>query len=286
MIKQLLTKTRIAIVAILLLLSGCSSQFAYNNLDWLVYWYIDDFVELDRGQKKEFDVYIEDWLRWHRGEELNKYVAHLQRIRAYIDQGEVSAEIIKTELESGRSHWLRLREQLTPGLVEFALRLNQEQVDSLFDELEDQNQEREEDLAERSEAERKEKLEDNLNDRIRDYIGKLSSSQKQIIASYVPLFRSNTADWLDYRRLIQTKAKALFQQDLEPEAFQQQLQSLMLNPEQYRTQVFVENMEYNRETYAALISELSATLSAKQKARLLRELDGLIEDLQELSEDQ
>ena len=38
-----------------ILLTGCSSKFAYNNIDWLMYWYIDDYVELDKSQKSLLD---------------------------------------------------------------------------------------------------------------------------------------------------------------------------------------------------------------------------------------
>ena len=45
----------------LLALTGCSSKFAYNNFDWLVYWYVDDYVELTNEQEDLFDVKIDRW---------------------------------------------------------------------------------------------------------------------------------------------------------------------------------------------------------------------------------
>jgi len=51
-----------------LVLTGCSSKLAYNNLDWLIYWYMDDYVELNDSQEAIFDIKLEGWIDWHREE--------------------------------------------------------------------------------------------------------------------------------------------------------------------------------------------------------------------------
>ena len=48
----------------IVLLSGCSTKFAYNNIDWLVNWYIDDYVVLDTQQEKQFDAILDKWTAW------------------------------------------------------------------------------------------------------------------------------------------------------------------------------------------------------------------------------
>ena len=35
------------VVVFIIFLTSCSSKLAYNNLDWWVYWYLDDYVELN-----------------------------------------------------------------------------------------------------------------------------------------------------------------------------------------------------------------------------------------------
>ena len=51
-------------------LASCSSKLAYNNLDWWVYWYLDDYIELKGEQEEKFDDYLQNWLRWHKTSEL------------------------------------------------------------------------------------------------------------------------------------------------------------------------------------------------------------------------
>lgn len=266
-------------------LSSCSSQFAYNNLDWLAYWYIDDYVDLDREQKKQFDVHLEKWLQWHRKEELSRYKMQLERIRERLAKGPLTEQEILQEFAEGRKHWERLRAKLSPELSQFAALLNDNQVDAFFEELAEQNQEWEEELAEQKDAEKMEKRIENLEEDMKDHIGRLTSEQKQLIRKFADKFISNSDEWLKYRRRIQAEAKSLFEHRHENPEFSAELMALMLQPEQYRHEALVTNLENNRVFYASLMARISETLTEKQHKRLFRKLDNLIEDLQELIED-
>ena len=70
------------ILVFVVFLSACSSKLAYNNLDWWVYWYLDDYIELKEGQEEKFDDHLQNWLRWHKTTELRRYKAHLSEIKA------------------------------------------------------------------------------------------------------------------------------------------------------------------------------------------------------------
>lgn len=276
---------RIAIVCFSLLLTACSSQFAYNNLDWLAYWYIDDYVDLDRQQKDTFDIHLEKWLVWHRKEELQKYKEHLTSLRARFAEGGLTQEEILQEFDKGRSHWERLRAKVSPELSQFATLLSERQVEDLFSQLEEQNTEWEEDLKEQDPEKKVEERIEDLEDRVKEYIGKLTSSQQDIIESFAPRFRSNSAEWLKYRRLVQSEAKAMFENRANNQNFSAELLVLMTQPETYRHTELTENSDHNRALYAQLLADISATLNAKQKKRVFRKIDNLIDDLQDLIDD-
>ena len=62
--------------------TACSNKFFYNQLDWLIPWYVDDYVDLTLVQKENLDKQVEMLLQWHRGEELSQgYIAILDRHR-------------------------------------------------------------------------------------------------------------------------------------------------------------------------------------------------------------
>ncbi len=74
------------LVSLLASLAGCSNSFVYNQLDWLIPWYLGDYVDLNREQQRAFKDQLRELLRWHRSEELARYVELLDGIEADLGQ--------------------------------------------------------------------------------------------------------------------------------------------------------------------------------------------------------
>lgn len=269
---------------LLVLMAGCSSQFAYNNLDWLIHWYIDDFIDLDKPQKAQFDAQFVVWQQWHRTEELKRYQTQLLRVRDLVETNDINEDVFQRETELARMHWERLRSRVAPELVDMAKSLSSKQVAAMFDALEERNEESQEEIIYDSEEERIEQLEKNLNKRVKEYIGKLTKAQKQIISDFAPRFTVNRPEWVKYRRAVQAEAKQLFLLEDRGVAFEQALTALLDNPDVYKHDLLVANSEINRKIYAEMVMVIKDTLTRKQKTRLLRKIDDLIEDLGDLQE--
>lgn len=268
-----------------LILSGCSSTFAYNNLDWLLYWYLDDYVELDKAQKKQFDGKLEQWLAWHRKEELVTYHAQLEALRARIKEGPLSAQEWRAELNKGRDHWIRLRDRIAPELVTFAKLLSDEQVEELFAALEKDNLDEEEDRAESDEQERLKDRKKRIEKQLKGYVGKLSKDQKALVAEYSPQFRSTFDDWLMYRRKIQAQAKSLLEQRNTLADFEAQLLYLIANPEDYQHEQYKADRAFNDNLVDSMLEAFSLTLSQKQLRRIDSEIEDFLDDLNDLIND-
>ncbi len=270
------------------LLSGCSSQFVYNNMDWMVHWYLDDYIDLTKSQKKIFDEQFEVWHAWHRKEELTKYAKQLKGIKEMVQSEQVDLASIQRHFDQVRGHWISLRNRVSPDIAPMAKTLSQEQVASLFDTLEKENSKREEELDESSQQSDEERAKERLSgleDGVKEWIGKLSADQKAILQSYSPRFNSTARHWLKYRRHVQSLARTLFEQKDSNPNFEQDLIALMSNPENHRHAELVEKNDANNLLYSQMVVELTSTLSAKQKKRLIRKLDDYIDDFEDLSED-
>ena len=174
------------LIAIIIFLSGCSTKFTYNNLDWLIHWYIDDYVSLSDNQEALFDDYFADWQSWHRSEELSKYIAHLKTLKADLNGEELSAVQIEGHLLDSRQHWERLRDRVSPELADMAAKLTDEQVSALFEELREENDDIQESLEEFKALSPEEQAEERLDDMeegVSEFIGRLNASQKAIVKS-------------------------------------------------------------------------------------------------------
>ena len=66
------------VLALVIVLTGCTSTFVYNRLDTLVAWYLEGLVTLDQRQRADLRQWLDETLDWHRDSELKRY-AHFVR---------------------------------------------------------------------------------------------------------------------------------------------------------------------------------------------------------------
>ena len=268
------------VVVFIIFLTSCSSKLAYNNLDWWVYWYMDDYIELKDEQEEKFDAHLQNWLSWHKKSELTRYKAQLEDIKKQIQNDTLNSSIVYNNLELARSHWERVRDEVSPELAAIAKTLDDEQVVTLFAALEKDNKEEEEErqeALEKSEAERLKDRIERIQETISERIGDLSKEQKQIVSTYAQQFISTGDAWIKYRRNIQNAARKLFVSRKQNERFEQELVSLMQNPDNYKSDVYKQSSAHNMTVMATLLAEIFSTLSEKQRQTLIENVDELIE---------
>lgn len=277
------------IFVLIIVLSGCSSKLAYNNLDWLIYWYMDDYIELTTKQETVFDHHLESWIDWHRDTELTRYVSQLETLKSELANGQLTEQSINQHFEQASTHWIRVREKISPEIAAMAKTLSDEQVIHLFAALEADNKEKEAEYLEDSAQSEQEKAEERLEDiteDVEDRIGSLSEPQRAIVAQYAPQFASTYQDWLAYQRTIQNAARKLFAtRDSNPD-FTENLVNVMSNPDRYRTDTYLQKREQNRQLYARMTAELAQTLTPVQKRKLLEKIQDIIDDLNDLAGDE
>ena len=64
-----------------LIFSACSLRLTYNYLDWIIPWYVDEYVSLTDDQENLFDRATVELLDWHRYAELPKYTEFIISIK-------------------------------------------------------------------------------------------------------------------------------------------------------------------------------------------------------------
>lgn len=277
---------KIVLLLMILVLSGCSTKFVYKNLDWLTYWYLDDYVDLTQNQKEVFDSYLKDWLDWHRREELPRYVVKLEGIKAEVVNDQVDIERLLSHRDDVQTHWQSMRERIVPDIVSMAPMLESKQIASLFDALEERNLEDQNDLEEHSQKpmESGDRWIKRSVDRLENWVGQLTDDQQQVFEELSERYRPNREHWIDYRRVYQEQLEALFEAPDRGGAFQSELTELLLNPEQFRSDTLKSNIEANTATWIESLSKINALLTDKQRDRLVREIDDQIKDLQSAQE--
>jgi len=130
---------KLIVLSAILLLTGCSTKFVYKNVDWLVHWYVDDYIDMNKDQKQMFDEYVVQWKNWHMQNELPKYKAHLEELAQDIASQNVSIDRMGYHQEKAREHWSRFLEHISTGVAKIASTRHDAQNTDFFAASEQEN---------------------------------------------------------------------------------------------------------------------------------------------------
>lgn len=263
----------------LLLLGACSSTtFVYNQLDLILPWYVNDYVELNTQQDSHLDELLEPFLQWHRSEELPAYIAILEGLESRVDHPMAGADVAEvfTEFESA---WLRLEDTSLDWLLDLGGQLSDEQMNEFVAALWEKQEEFEEEYLERTDKEFYKDSFDNFKDNAEEYLGRLSPEQReQLQTASSQLLRSDET-WLAERYDWLKKLEVLLAR--EP-GWQQRVQEAVVAQRQNLSPEYVRIYEHNMGVIADAIAELLNGRSERQDKHLRERLAELREDLETL----
>ncbi|MFT5767115.1 MAG: hypothetical protein ACI9DH_000936 [Halioglobus sp.] len=270
-----------SLIAILLLCSACSSTtFVYNRLDFLIPWYLDDYVELNRVQERTLDELLVPYLDWHRAEELPRYVDILTRIESNLDQPLEQQNIVEISA-SAETAFLRVEERALEWLLTLGADLSDEQIEDFIAALREQQSEYEEKYLDRDLDEYYEDAYDNLRDNFQDYLGRLDSQQKQMMKSTSAELQRADSVWLEERAAWVANLERVL---LREPGWQQELRVTLDRRYENHSESYVQVYEHNLNQVQALAVAVLNSRSEKQDRRLRKKLVSFREDLLTLIE--
>ena len=272
------TGRTVSLVICLLWLQACSNTFIYNQLDWLIPWYVDDYVDLTRVQRTDLKVGLKSTLRWHRAEELASYVLIFDRIEQDLQQP-VTAATVQSWANLALAAWERVEARMLPLAFELGADLSEEQMQGFIEKLWEQQEEFEEEYLERDDLEYVEDGYETLEENIREFLGRLSPEQKQLLQLAAESLRRFDYAWLEERRAWLEELQGYLQR--EP-GWQQAILDAIEVREQARDTRYSEEYLYNQGVINGAIAGALNLRSDKQSARLQRALDRFREDLNTL----
>lgn len=274
---------RLSIILLaVLLLTGCGIKFWYNRIDWIVPWFMDDFVELTDGQEDRLEQILIAQTKWHRQQELPRYIAFLTAVRQDVEQQAV-AQNYQTRRQQISVFYETLLAQLAPDAASLMAQLTPEQANAMLTTLAKQDKERMEDYSELSAAERVVEIEENLRDSLRDWVGRLTSSQRALVKEWAAAIKDTTEQRMIYRKAWR-EAMAF---ELEVAALdnnQQGLEQLITNGQQFQSETLRQLYQHNAAQSERFLIALYESLSTRQKQKLINRLNDYIDDFNDLNQ--
>ncbi|SDJ66795.1 hypothetical protein SAMN04488540_11186 [Ferrimonas sediminum] len=276
-------KTRwVVIVALAVVLSGCSTKFVYNWLDWIIEWQVEDYVDLDRGQERQLQAMIDDLMEWHRYSELPRYHAQLQRLRTQLDHG-FSAEDAQAHITELEQHWFHIFDHLLPKLVPLLQSFSDQQVTQMMTAIRKENQKDIDRYLKRDLDDRVVISNKRMAKSLKRWVGKLTPMQAQAVDDFNRQRHQSMDLWVSYREAWQKRFQQAMIDRADGPGLRRDLAVLLVNPDSVRPQEYKDQLSVNQHRFAESLVEINDSLTGKQRKRLNHQLGSLIDDLADLS---
>jgi Family of unknown function (DUF6279) len=266
----------------LTLISGCTAQFLYNRLNFLIPWYLSGQVSLDETQEAELKSAITSLTAWHRSSQLGRYSAFMRSLSAEIAQP-VTREQIEQASHTIEGFWVDIIRELTPDAARWLQSLSPAQVQELLVSFaEDDEDSRDEECAAPSEKQTARRIK-SITRAVKYWAGTLDDSQHELVAAAAKDLRPTGCDWLESRARWRDQLGRALSATGDAQARDASVRVLLLDPRPTWTEAYRSGFEANRSRIIDLMASLDATWSGEQRKAIQNRLVKLAGDLDELA---
>lgn len=269
-------------IALLILLSGCSVKFIYNQLDWVIPWYLDDYVSFNSAQELLLDQHLEYLLSWHRKQKLPEYANFLEQLAADsrdgLDGDEIDQAHDRVQLFANQ-----LIQATAPALSDLLKRLSDKQLNDLFDNFENLNREFQQKYIDVTEQKQRFRRAKEMRKWIQRWTGLLDDTQVELIHQWSTEYHLMGREFLHSRQQWQRQLKKLLQQPQKNSSWQLEIENLLSNNRARHAATFEQKVTSNHRLIKQLLLDLDQSLSDKQRLKLNQQLESYAQDFRQLS---
>jgi hypothetical protein len=273
-------RKKLLVIFLVCLLTGCSNTFIYNQLDWVIPWYVGSYLNLNRTQKQSFKSELLPLLEWHRQEELQTYRVILDSIESDLSKP-VTAAVVEDWIDQLIAAYDRLKQRGLPLAFHLGEQMSDLQLEYFIEEMYQRQDTLEQEYLPRSEAKFRAQTYDNFEEGISGFIGRLEQSQlDRLQQAAADIVRFDKA-WLNQRRAWLQRAEVLLER--EP-GWQQAIRDLLDNREQFESPAYKAANLHNMQLIYSALADVIEARTEKQDKRVRQEIAGFRGDINTLIE--
>lgn len=264
-------------------MAGCAVRLVYNQLDWAIPWYLDEYMALEGDQKDRFQQRIDDYLYWHRVDQLPQYASFLRQIAIQakngLDHDEIAVIQARTETFVDT-----LIKEMTPHLIALFASADDHQLRQMYKRFARDNDDFREEYIDISERAKRKQSADDARRYVERWVGGLTDAQDEIIRQWSRDYSPMGEEILAARVAWQDRLKEILAlRHPQPAEFEKQLTALLNDRSFGRSAEFNRKLSHNSEMLITLYQTLDASLSPAQRKRLIHQLNSYAEDFVVLS---
>ncbi|MHC8321749.1 DUF6279 family lipoprotein [Pseudomonas sp. GB2N2] len=270
------------VLTLSLALGGCSRMgLAYRNLDVIIPWTLSDYLDMNGEQKGWFNERLKEHLSWHCTTQLPRYLDWLDRLQVMVETNQVTDAALQTRTQEAKQAIAQTAREITPSAIELLQGLDDKQVAEMNDAFaKDQRKRQQEYLKPPLDQQIKERGE-RMEKRLDDWLGPLSPTQQQRVAAWSNALGDQNTQWIANRVHWQKQFSAAVAQRQSPE-FPQRIETLLVNRESLWTADYRKAYANTEAQARSLFVDLMAESTPAQRERLLKKIEGVRKDFNEL----
>lgn len=275
---------RVKVALLLLCLSmitACTTKLVYNNLDWLTYWYIDDYIELTDTQEALLDPVLANFLVWHRQSELPKYINFLTVIKKDLE-GTITTQHLHDYQARVDTLWKSIINHIKPDLVTLAGTLNDAQVEQFILNQSARDTKRIAEFTGLTVKERVEERRQKIARVIESFIGELTPYQQKELSRVNQHLSSSFYEWHVFRQAWSAAIEHAYTLKGNRVMFDVAIGHIILHPAQLRSPELNAKIMYNRALLMDGLVTLIASLTPQQNIKLIGKIENVITDIEGL----
>ncbi len=267
------------LMAVALATVGCSfTRLGYQNLEWLISWKVDDYVSLERDQKRWLRGEIKDLHAWHCSMELPRYTTLLAGARDNLLADRPDAAALQVRFELIQAEATRTLHKVTPTLITLAASLSDKQIEELASNLADQQNEHRDKYTRPDLAIQNRERSERMQKRMRVWLGPLNASQVERVDEWASQLEGASQHWLDNRESWLSTLNDVLEHR-HREEFATRLEALLLTPQAFWTSSYAAQQAQNLTYAAELLQDIAILASDEQRQHLIRRTNSYMDDM-------
>ncbi|WP_271043680.1 DUF6279 family lipoprotein [Pseudomonas sp. VB3] len=271
-----------ALLVLSVLLAGCNRVgLAYRNLDVIIPWTLNGYLDMNAGQKSWFNDTLKEHLAWHCTTQLPGYLDWLDRLQQMVDSHQVSDAALQAHALEAKQAIADVARQITPSAIELLRGLDEQQVREMDAALtKDLGKRQDEYLKPPLEQQIKERSE-RMSKRLDAWLGPLSASQQERVLAWSTALGAQNQQWIGNRAHWQAQFIAAVNQRASSD-FPRKMEQLLVDRESLWTADYRQAYAQTEAAARSLLVDVMAESTVQQRQKLVQRIAKVRSDFQAL----
>ena len=270
------------VITLSLALGACSRMgLAYRNLDVIIPWTLSDYLDMNGEQKGWFNERLKEHLSWHCTTQLPGYLDWLDRLQVMVETNQVTDAALQSRTQEAKQAIAQTAREITPSAIELLQGLDDKQVAEMNEAFAKDQRKRQQDYVKPSLIQQVKERSQRMEKRLDGWIGPLSPPQQQRVVDWSNALGDQNTQWIANRVHWQKQFSAAVAQRQSP-GFPQRIETLLVNRESLWTADYRKAYANTEAQARSLFVDLMAESTPAQRQRLLKKIEGVRNDFNDL----